>query len=110
MTTFLVPEAEIQSGVEEAEAQRSDAVAHGDIKLAMYYAGEIAVYESLRNLAVREKRGTGRWERHYSRPNVYADLCWHCSACGYASLYEWTKMFNYCPNCGAKMKGAEENE
>ena len=51
----------------------------------------------------------GRWERHYSRPNVYADLFWHCSACGYKSADSWTdKYYNFCPNCGADMR-REEN-
>ena len=45
----------------------------------------------------------GHWERHYSRPNVYADLCWYCSACGAKFGYEWTNHFKICPDCGAKM-------
>lgn len=54
------------------------------------------------------KQRTGKWERHYSRPNVYADLCWHCSACGYHHADNWTNKFKYCPNCGAKMEGDAE--
>ena len=50
----------------------------------------------------------GRWERHYSRPNVYADLCWHCSECGYRSSDNWAYKFNFCPHCGAKMEGEDE--
>ena len=50
-----------------------------------------------------EERKTGKWERHYSRPNVYADLCWHCSVCGYASGDNWANKFNFCPHCGASM-------
>ena len=48
---------------------------------------------------------TGKWERHYSRPNVYADLLWHCSECGYRSSDNWADKFNFCPNCGADMRG-----
>jgi len=47
---------------------------------------------------------TGKWERHYSRPNVYADLLWHCSECGYRSSDNWADKFNFCPNCGADMR------
>ncbi|MBO7726931.1 MAG: hypothetical protein J6S50_00610 [Oscillospiraceae bacterium] len=57
---------------------------------------------------VTPKQRTGKWERHYSRPNVYADLCWHCSACGYYHADNWTNKFKYCPNCGAKMEGDAE--
>lgn len=46
----------------------------------------------------------GKWERHYTRPNVYADLFWHCSACGYKHTFEYSK---YCPNCGAQMKDGD---
>lgn len=53
---------------------------------------------------------TGKWERHYSRPNVYADLLWHCSECGYRSSDNWADKFNFCPNCGADMRQREEGE
>ena len=56
-----------------------------------------------RQFYMEEEQRTGKWERHYSRPNVYADLCWHCSACGYYHAENWTNKFKYCPNCGAKM-------
>ena len=49
---------------------------------------------------------TGKWENHYTRPNVFADLYFHCSNCGgktdvpQADIY-----FKYCPYCGARMEG-----
>ena len=49
----------------------------------------------------------GKWERKYSRRNVYADLAWHCSACGYASMNNWADKMNFCPNCGADMRNAD---
>lgn len=52
---------------------------------------------------IQPKRG--KWERHYSRPNVYADLFWHCSECGYRSSDNWADKFNFCPHCGADMRG-----
>ena len=51
---------------------------------------------------------TGKWERHYSRPNVYADLLWHCSECGYRSSDNWADKFNFCPNCGSYNGGENE--
>ena len=54
------------------------------------------------------QRMKGRWERHYSRPNVYADLCWHCSNCGYSSNDSWANKWKYCPNCGADMRGEQD--
>ena len=59
---------------------------------------------------IEPQRMKGRWERHYSRPNVYADLCWHCSNCGYASNDSWANKWKYCPNCGAEMQKGEDDE
>lgn len=56
------------------------------------------------------QRMKGCWERHYSRPNVYADLCWHCSNCGYSSNDSWANKWKYCPNCGAEMQKGEDDE
>lgn len=54
---------------------------------------------------VQSERKTGRWERHYSRPNVYADLWWHCSVCGYKNADQYANRYHhYCPHCGAKME------
>lgn len=53
------------------------------------------------------KRKTGKWIRHYSRPNVYADCFWHCTCCDYKTLDNWANKWNFCPNCGAKMEGKQ---
>ena len=58
--------------------------------------------------SAQSQRMKGRWQRHYSRPNVYADLCWHCSNCGYASNDNWANKWKYCPNCGAEMENGNE--
>lgn len=52
----------------------------------------------------------GKWERHYSRPNVYADLCWHCSNCGYKTPDNWANKWKFRPNCGARMQEGEDND
>jgi len=49
---------------------------------------------------LREERPHGKWERHYSRPGVYADLFWHCSNCGYKCREDNANIYyKYCPNC-----------
>lgn len=59
----------------------------------------------------KSERKTGKWERHYSRPNVYADLCWHCSNCGYKTPDNWANKWKFCPNCGARMvQEGEDND
>lgn len=52
----------------------------------------------------------GKWVRHWSRPGVYADLCWHCSACGGRTNMSWAHIYyKYCPYCGARMeRGTDE--
>lgn len=50
----------------------------------------------------------GKWERHYSRPNVLADLFWHCSECGYKDIENYAPVYHhFCTNCGADMRGEE---
>ena len=45
-------------------------------------------------------RPTGEWERH-----ELWEMPWYtCSECNYHGRND----FNYCPNCGARMKGGEE--
>lgn len=68
--------------------------------------------EKLRELPpAQPESDSGRWERHYSRPGVYADLCWHCSKCGYKTDYQYANVnHHYCPNCGRKMEREVSDE
>lgn len=51
-----------------------------------------------------------KWERHYTRPNVYADLFWHCSNCNFKTMSaNADKYYKYCPNCGARMDKEQNN-
>ena len=53
----------------------------------------------------------GRWERIGIRGRKNLPIYPCCSACGIESLrlpWEWQQVeWKYCPNCGAKMDGAE---
>ena len=68
--------------------------------------------EKLRELPpAQPESDSGRWERHYSRPGVYADLYWHCSKCGYKTDYQYANVnHHYCPHCGRKMEREVSNE
>lgn len=68
--------------------------------------------EKLRELPTTQPESdSGRWERHYSRPGVYADLYWHCSKCGYKTDYQYANVnHHYCPHCGRKMEREVSNE
>ena len=68
--------------------------------------------EKLRELPpAQPESDRGRWERHYSRPGVYADLYWHCSKCGYKTDYQYANVnHHYCPHCGRKMEREVSNE
>ena len=76
----------------------------------IFYSGLLNSLEKLAFKSMIDKMPTvdpvrhGHWERHFSRPNVYADMFWHCSECGYKNENQWAnKYHNYCPCCGAKM-------
>ena len=70
--------------------------------------------EILAELTEREERGEGdmgagrkaqgetRLLRHFSRPNVYADLWLHCEKCGEKVNDNWRP--KYCPGCGRAVK------
>ena len=61
------------------------------------------VIETIRDVPTAEPK-KGKWERHYSRPNVYADLFWYCSECGYKNDENYAPVYHhYCPNCGARL-------
>ena len=45
----------------------------------------------------------GEWKRRLVDNGFNAD--WICSECGYRVKTDFVS-FNYCPNCGAQMKGA----
>lgn len=59
---------------------------------------EVVCFNALR----QAKNGENEWVRDTSSNFHHR---YNCTACNYRLLVEPT---NYCPNCGAKMKGAKE--
>ena len=57
--------------------------------------------EALYNAGYRKQK-EGDWNINGTDGNIIGN--WRCSACNGVSL----KNSNYCPNCGAKMKGGAE--
>ena len=33
---------------------------------------------------------------------------YHCSSCGYETYDDYDGLYNFCPNCGCRMKGAND--
>ena len=46
-----------------------------------------------------EERKTGKWIQEIIRHEYGSTVLWKCSSCGKMA----TGMYNYCPNCGARM-------
>lgn len=72
-------------------------VVHGDVH-----------YEDLKRLPAADVQEVRRakWEYKQAYKGASFGFC-VCSACGKA---QWTPDAKYCPNCGAAMKGPNENE
>ena len=81
---------------------RQEAIEFGTDR-ADLFSGKMEEFIKLSVKALKEQRPKGHWERHYSRPNVLADLFWHCSECSYKSDNYYANHFNFCPYCGANM-------
>lgn len=54
------------------------------------------------------ERKVGKWIVIMDEPNITFDEC-KCSECGVVEYFNkgWKK-FNYCPSCGAEMKGDDD--
>ncbi len=74
---------------------------------------------ALQKLGEYEGRAEGEWKDRYE--NKYANHYYECSVCGKSALYtiKVTNLGNqypdqvlseYCPNCGARMKGADDEQ
>ncbi len=49
-----------------------------------------------------------KWIHKYSRPGVYADLRWYCSACDKPCRDSWANLYEFCPHCQAIMDEKDE--
>lgn len=58
--------------------------------------------EQVKVLLKAQEPDETRLVRHYSRPNVYADLWLHCEKCGGRVDDRYKPKF--CPECGKKVK------
>lgn len=96
----------------------NDAVNRQDVLdlLQMRYSSK-ALYTFIYNLPIAFPKPTwgpaiktGKWEREYLSPTVYADIFSHCSVCGFKTDHLQANFFNYCPNCGAKMLKEEQKD
>lgn len=81
-------------------------IAPGETKEYCYPCREIL--KAIDDASTIEERKTGTWQRKYSRPGVYADLCWHCSICGGKFSDTYANMWKHCPDCGADMRGEQD--
>lgn len=54
------------------------------------------------------RQSEGEWEDQYQ--GMYANQLYKCSVCGETASHDDKRWFltNFCPNCGAKMKGGAE--
>ena len=55
--------------------------------------------------ALPSARKKGKWRRRIVDSGFNSD--WVCSKCGYRWQYDYIN-FNFCPNCGADMRGEED--
>lgn len=62
---------------------------------------ECIEYMALRDTPSAQKKG------HWEVEQTYCNFKFRCSECGYyeTHAYEDTKPSNFCPNCGADMRG-----
>ena len=88
----------------EQAIEELNGLAHWIDEFGEVPATEEAVYMAIEAL---EKRKTGKWEKDENGTD-------HCSCCDYIPAYDTAidDIFcsPYCPNCGAKMAAADEEE
>ena len=75
----------------------------GECSYAETGCGDCAVVEKVRK-ALSADRPQGEWEERPSEDWISIRR-WYCSECGEWQTYGMT---NYCPNCGCRMKGADD--
>ena len=82
----------------------------------LYCGHDCDVITALRNLPTIEERKKGRWVNGAEIPNkrkrIFSEDITYCSNCHNEAYWDaeyGQQLFDYCPYCGADMRG-EENE
>ena len=57
---------------------------------------------------VQPERKKGKWIRHDEIKNVYGGICIECSECGEKYVVQHILDEKYCRNCGADMRGEQD--
>jgi len=57
--------------------------------------------------ALKNERKKGKWIKHepFDKGHKNCNVCIECSVCGIWFGYDCYARTNYCPNCGADMRG-----
>jgi Zn finger protein HypA/HybF involved in hydrogenase expression len=71
----------------------------------VYGIGKVTLESMDELMSMIADRPQGEWKRRLVDNGFNAD--WICSECGYRVKTDFVS-FNYCPNCGARMKGATD--
>ena len=92
-----------QAAIEAVEKESQVDGAYG-------YMDTKSIVDLLNDLpSAQPERKKGQWKRHDEIKNVYGGICIECSECGEKYVVQHILDEKYCPNCGARMRG-EENE
>ena len=85
-----------------SKEKRIEEMANEIMTVVMRNRNMLGVAETLYDAGYR-KQNDGEWVvKDLNNPLYESKKAPHCSACGYMSFITYA----YCPNCGAKMKGA----
>lgn len=60
--------------------------------------------------SAQPERKKGKWIRHDEIRNVYGGICIECSECGEKYVVQHIEDEKYCRNCGADMRGDEDED
>ena len=64
--------------------------------------------------SAQPERKTGKWHAYYHGINESPSFTYSCNQCGYSAPYGLyggkysQKEWNFCPNCGADMRGKQD--
>lgn len=91
------------------ESSKGDLISRDDAKKAVYLLGKRPqineIWDCLDALPSADAV-QGEWI--HDGQNFKGGLDWsHCSECGYKTSTKGLRIYRYCPNCGARMKGGD---